>query len=104
MAAPKKFGVEKQVKFIGRIADADLPVLFNYSGARVFAFPSLFEGFGLPILEAISCGCPVVASDIPSHREIMEKLKIGEAGVLTKADIVSESVRFLYQNITNGNK
>jgi len=70
--APKKFGVEKQIKFLRYVDREDLPTL--YSGARVFAFPSLFEGFGLPILEALSCGCPVVASDIPPHREILKKL------------------------------
>jgi glycosyltransferase involved in cell wall biosynthesis len=68
LAAPKKFGVEGKVKFLGHVPNADLPAL--YTGAAVFAAPSFFEGFGLPILEAVACGCPVVASDIAAHREI----------------------------------
>ena len=72
LEAPKKFGVEDRVKFLGYVAREDLPSL--YSGATVLAAPSLFEGFDLPILEALSCGCRVVASDIPPHREIYRKI------------------------------
>ncbi len=69
---PKKLGIEKNVRFLGYVKDADLPSL--YSGAVVFASPSLFEGFDLPILEALACGCYVVASDIGAHREIFAKI------------------------------
>ena len=72
LAAPRKFGVSDRVKFLGHVAGSDLPAL--YSGASVFAFPSLFEGFGLPILEALACGCGVIASDIAPHREILRKI------------------------------
>lgn len=61
-------GVRDKVKFIGYIADEDLPVL--YSLANSFVFPSLYEGFGLPILEAMACGCPVVTSNTTSLKEI----------------------------------
>jgi glycosyltransferase involved in cell wall biosynthesis len=50
------------------IPDEDLPAL--YSGAKAFVFPSLYEGFGLPILEAMACRTPVIASDIEVFREI----------------------------------
>ena len=53
---------------IGRVADQDSWAL--YSGAALFAFPSLHEGFGLPVLEAMAAGAPVVASDIPAIREV----------------------------------
>ncbi len=102
LAAPKKYGIKNKVKFIGRVNDSDLPAL--YSGARVFAFPSLFEGFGLPILEALACGCPVVASNIGPHREIVAGLKIPKAIVLVKPDRANEWAKFLYQSITNSNK
>ena len=41
-----------------------------YSGAAGFVYPSVYEGFGLPPLEAMACGCPVAVSDIPAHREV----------------------------------
>ena len=51
-------GLEKQVLFPGFVADGDLPAL--YSASECFAYPSLYEGFGLPILEAMACGVPVL--------------------------------------------
>ena len=59
--APKKYRVEDRVKFIGRVADADLPVV--YKMANLFAWPSLMEGFGLPLLEAMQMGVPVISSN-----------------------------------------
>lgn len=56
------------IKFLGRVDDNKLVEL--YSNAICFVYPSLYEGFGLPPLEAQSCGCPVVISDIPVFREI----------------------------------
>jgi len=87
--APKKYGVGTLVKFLGYIDEVDLPAL--YTGASVFAFPSLFEGFGLPILEALSCGCPVVASDIGPHREILNQLKDNSEGLRTQQVRKSEN-------------
>jgi len=55
------------VVWIGHVADDDLPAL--YSGADAFVFPSIYEGFGLPVLEARACGAAVVATDIPELRE-----------------------------------
>jgi glycosyltransferase involved in cell wall biosynthesis len=57
-----------RVCFIGPVADADLPAL--YSGARCFVFPSLYEGFGLPVLEAMACGTPVACSNVSSLPEV----------------------------------
>ena len=54
--------------FTGYISNEDLNYL--YSAANLFVFPSLYEGFGFPPLEAMSCGCPVIVSDIPIFREI----------------------------------
>ncbi len=56
------------VYFIGYVDDKDLPAL--YSGADIFVFPSLYEGFGLPPLEAMACGCPVVVSNVASLPEV----------------------------------
>jgi glycosyltransferase involved in cell wall biosynthesis len=56
------------VRLLGCVDDAVLPVL--YSGAAGFVYPSIYEGFGLPPLEAMACGCPIAVSDIPAHREV----------------------------------
>jgi len=57
-----------RVRVLGFVEDADLPAL--YRGASLFAFPSLYEGFGLPVLEAMACGVPVVCSDVSSLPEV----------------------------------
>ncbi len=67
LAAPKKFGVENRVKFLDFVPEDDLPVF--YKNALCFVLPSLYEGFGLPILEAMANGCPVVTSNVSSLPE-----------------------------------
>lgn len=62
-----RFNLENAVVFPGFIDQSDLPALM--SGARALVFPSYYEGFGIPILEAMSRGVPVIASDIPALRE-----------------------------------
>src|SRR6185503_7483994 len=71
----RALGLEDSVTLTGYIPEADLPALFNC--AEVFAFPSSFEGFGLPPLEAMACGVPVVCSNATSLPEV-----VGEAGLL----------------------
>ncbi len=61
-------GLQDAVHFPGFVADADLPALF--SGALCFAFPSLHEGFGIPVLEAQACGAPVLAANTSSLPEV----------------------------------
>lgn len=61
-------GMNDRVKFIGYVENGELQSLI--SGARGFVFPSLYEGFGLPVVEAMACGTPVLVSDIPVLREI----------------------------------
>jgi len=67
LSSPKKFGVEKQVKFLDFVEDEDLPSL--YKNALCFVLPSLYEGFGLPVLEAMQYGCPVLTSNVSSLPE-----------------------------------
>jgi glycosyltransferase involved in cell wall biosynthesis len=52
---------------VGHVSDAQLRALYQHAGC--FVFPSFYEGFGLPPLEAMACGCPVIAGDIPALRE-----------------------------------
>lgn len=68
-------GLSEQVKLIGRVSDDDLPKW--YSACAVMAYPSLYEGFGLPPLEAMACGAPVVTSNVTSLPEV-----VGDAGLM----------------------
>lgn len=77
-AAPQKFGVSESVRFLGFTPDADLPAL--YSLAELVAYPSLYEGFGLPVLEAMACGAAVVTSNNSSIPEVA-----GDAAVMIDA-------------------
>jgi glycosyltransferase involved in cell wall biosynthesis len=67
-AEVSRLGLEQRVILAGFADDADLPVL--YRAAAVFAYPALYEGFGLPVLEAMACGLPVVASNTSSLPEV----------------------------------
>ncbi len=71
----EKLGLKDKVIFTGYVRDEDLPALYN--GADLFCFPSLYEGFGLPVLEAMACGVPVVTSNTSSLPEVA-----GEAAIL----------------------
>ncbi|OGX15235.1 MAG: hypothetical protein A2166_00405 [Omnitrophica WOR_2 bacterium RBG_13_41_10] len=63
-----KFGIQNDVKLIGYVSDTDLPLL--YSASECFVFPSLYEGFGLPVLEAMRSGTPVITSNVASLPEV----------------------------------
>lgn len=73
-AAIEKLGIRDRVQHIGFIAEKDLPAV--YSLAEVFLFPSIWEGFGLPVLEAMRCGAPVITSNTSSLPEV-----VGDAGI-----------------------
>ena len=64
----QSLGLEDAVRFPGFIDDDDLPAV--YQGAELVVFPSLYEGFGLPLLEAMACGAPVVASNTSALPEV----------------------------------
>jgi len=66
--APKRFGVQDRVKFLGHVPNEDLAGL--YGGAKAMVFPSLYEGFGLPVLEAMACGTVVLTSQTTSLPEV----------------------------------
>lgn len=95
---PKKLGIEDKVKFLGYVPDKNLSAL--YSGAEALLFPSLFEGFGLPILEAQASGCPVLTSNISSMPEVA-----GEGAIFVDpyfvGDIVKGMIRINNQDTRN---
>lgn len=67
IASPSKYNVKERVKFLDFVSNEDLPSL--YKNALCFVLPSLYEGFGLPVLEAMKYGCPVLASNVSSLPE-----------------------------------
>ena len=67
LSAPERFEVKDKVLFLDYVSDNDLPTF--YSKAEVFVLPSLYEGFGLPVLEAMRYGCPVITSNVSSLPE-----------------------------------
>ena len=79
----KKYPLHDQVLFTGYVPMEHIPLLMN--GAELFVFPSLYEGFGLPVLEAMSCGTPVISSNRSSIPEI-----VGSAGVLVDPTNIQE--------------
>ena len=78
-----KSGNAERVRFIGYTTDDELRAL--YSSCRISVYPSLYEGFGLPPLEAMACGAPVIASRIPAIEET-----VGHAAVLIDPTNVQE--------------
>lgn len=79
VAAARATPVAGRVRFLGFTSDADLPAL--YTGAEAFVFPGKAEGFGMPPLEAMACGCPVIAA-----RAGANPATVGGAGVLFDPD------------------
>jgi glycosyltransferase involved in cell wall biosynthesis len=78
----QELGIADRVVITGWVPEEDKPAL--YSGARAFLFPSRYEGFGLPPLEAMACGTPVIAADSSSLPEV-----VGSGGILLDPDNVT---------------
>ena len=78
-AVVERLGLGGRVLFPGYVPDGDLPLW--YSAADLFVYPSLYEGYGLPPLEALACGTPVVTSDASSLPEV-----VGDAGLTVPAE------------------
>ncbi len=87
-------GMDGEVDFLDYVPDEDLPAL--YAGAEVFAFPSLYEGFGLTPLEAMACGTPVVCSNTSSLPEV-----VGDSAVMVNPHDLGEIVRGIERVLTD---
>lgn len=92
----KKFELSKEVLILGYLPIKDLPAM--YSAAFAFVSPSFYEGFGMPILEAMACGTPVVTSDISSMPEVA-----GNAAILVDPYNIGEIKLALYKMATDKN-
>jgi glycosyltransferase involved in cell wall biosynthesis len=81
----QELGIGANVIWLPYLPDADIPLL--YSSASALVFPSLYEGGGIPVMEALACGCPVIASDLPTTREFA-----GGAVAITFDGLSTESI------------
>jgi glycosyltransferase involved in cell wall biosynthesis len=83
LAEIKSLNLSGTVKVLGYLPEDELPYLYNL--ARLMVFPSLFEGFGIPLVEAMACGCPIVCSNVTSIPEV-----VGDAAVMFSPDSVED--------------
>ncbi|PIY94071.1 MAG: hypothetical protein COY68_03560 [Candidatus Levybacteria bacterium CG_4_10_14_0_8_um_filter_35_23] len=109
LAAPEKFGVKESVKFLENISDEDLQSF--YKNALCFCLPSLYEGFGLPILEAMQHGCPVVTSNVSSlpeaggdaalycNPEDVEDIKNNLESIIQNSELREEMIKKGYEQV-----
>ena len=93
----RELGIEELVIESGFVADEELPDFYNASD--LFLFPSLYEGFGLPVLEAMALGVPVIAGDNSSMPELSNGLKDGENGMILLPDNNLESWNRIIQQL-----
>jgi glycosyltransferase involved in cell wall biosynthesis len=93
----KDLGLLGDVVFTGYLPDEDLPYFYN--GADIFVYPSLFEGFGIPPLEAMACGCPVISSNTSSLTEV-----VGEAGILVDPESVEDITGAMIEVLSNAER
>ena len=89
-----KLNLQKDVIFTGCVLDEDLPALYN--AADLFVYPSLYEGFGLPPLEAMVCGTPVITSNTSSLPEV-----VGDAGIMVDPFDVDGLAKAMYEVLTD---
>lgn len=85
-----KLNLQEQITWLGYVPDEDLPLL--YSAAVMYVYPSIAEGFGLTVLEAMACGCPVVCSNVDSLPEVA-----GEACILLPPNDVAGFADAIYR-------
>ena len=87
---------KKDILFLGRVSDEDLLQIYNQ--AELFVFPSIFEGFGLPALEAMSCGLPIIASNCASLKEI-----VGSAGIFVSPTNIKQMQKHILAIVKDKN-
>ena len=90
----QNLNLSKKVIFTGYLSEKEL--VFLYNGADLFVYPSLYEGFGIPPLEALACGTPVLSSNISSIPEV-----VGEEGILVNPHNIEEISESMYRVLTD---
>lgn len=86
----EKLNLQKEIIFTGHVPNDELPKL--YAAADLFVFPSIYEGFGMPPLEAMACGTPVITSDRGALPEV-----VGDAGIMVNPYDVDELANEMYR-------
>ncbi len=94
MEAIRALGLENEVIFLGEVSDHELAEC--YASASALVYPSLYEGFGLPVVEAMSCGCPVITSNVSSLPE-----GAGDAALLVDPHDVADLHKAMERLLTN---
>ena len=89
----EKLTLQQNVIFTGYISDEDLQIL--YKNALIYMYPSLYEGFGIPLIEAQYCGCPVLCSDIPVFHEVAQD---SAEFCVPNAKSIAEKLEYLINN------
>lgn len=90
----KELKIEDKLIFTGYVSDSDLPLFYN--AATVFVYPSLYEGFGIPVIEAMACGVPVVTSNVSSLPEVA-----GDAAILVNPEDPEEIASAIHKIVTD---
>jgi len=90
----KETGLNNEIIFTGYVSDEDLPYIYN--GADIFVYPSFYEGFGFPPLEAMACGVPVITSNVSSLPEV-----VGDAGIRIDPYSLDNLVEKIYILLTD---
>ncbi len=85
----KELGLSDHVKVLGYLPYEEMPILYNL--ANLMVFPSFFEGFGIPLVEAMACGCPVACSNVTSMPEV-----VGNSGAMFDPNSVEEMAETLW--------
>ncbi len=90
----RALGLENEVMFVGEVSDHELAEY--YASASVLVYPSLYEGFGLPVVEAMACGCPVITSNVSSLPEVA-----GDAALLVDPEDTGDLRKALVRLLTS---
>ncbi len=92
-----QMGLDNEIIFTGYVSDED--VVYLYNGAEFFIYPSLLEGFGISAVEAMACGCPLAASNIPVFREVVQ-----DAGIFFNPEDVEDIAQTMTTLIEDNGK
>lgn len=90
----EKLNLKDKIKFLKLIPEEELPIFYNL--AKIFVYPSLYEGFGFPVLEALSCGTPVITSNTSSLPEV-----VGNAAIMVNPLDTKVLAEKMYEVLTN---